>query len=136
MRKTDQELEQILRDSFYMSFPKDKNPSWVKECISFHFNLNKEKKVLELDVFMAKLDPIDDNIFWEVYKGNKIMVEIDKLTGKKSYIISYSRYTPMLVFSASLDKSLTVTVNYKIPNIENLDERDFIFFSNLDRELK
>ena len=101
---------EIARKKFIETHPKNKWPNWLEQQIRIEEHKNQYNKWIISINLMRKIK-LESNQYWELSeKGNNVLVEVDKVTGEKSYIlcgISLADYDTIFKVEVDLDNNST-----------------------------
>ncbi|WP_299684597.1 hypothetical protein [uncultured Dokdonia sp.] len=123
-RKSNEEIEEILKKDFHNFLLNKQAPHWIKSYSQFDFYLNKKTKKVELTSSIKKVI-LEDGVTWENSKLGKQLIKIDD-NGNKTIHISYDNWEDIQIYKSAIDlKSFEVETLYEYNHIELLNEEDF-----------
>lgn len=92
----------LTRNAFLEIHPDGEVPTWFKEGASVSgFKNNLKKWIVRYS--LVPFSPLKENQKWEKIRGEKVVVELDPITGKKSILISREGAEPIIFFEAMID---------------------------------
>lgn len=104
-------------------------PDWFNECVTVSGFKNQNKQwVVRYSV--SPISPLKANQKWEEIRGNKVVVETDPVTEKRSILISREGLAPIVLFEATIDFSTAAVAVIVDDDIAELDGSAFEHYGN------
>ena len=93
--------QKMAIETFFERHPRESLPSWVDQCVTTGgFQISPDAWVIEFT--MIPKVQLNENEFWEMRNGRKVLAMTDLVTGEKRIIIHRSSGEPIVVFRAKI----------------------------------
>ena len=106
----------LASEVFFDRHVDSKLPDWFNDCVTISGFKNQNMQwVVRYSV--SPTSPLKENQEWKEIRGNKVVVETDPVTEKRSILISREGPTPVVLFEATIDLStaaVAVVVDYDL----------------------
>jgi hypothetical protein len=113
----------LASDAYFRRHEKAELPAWFKSCITVS-GLRKDN-VWIVHYSATPFAPLKEHQHWEVIRGNRMVVEVDPITGQRSVLITRDGPKPVVIFEALVNVSGGEVVIQIDRDLSDFDETTF-----------
>lgn len=112
---------------FEKRHPRETRPEWLRRCMMDSYAKDNQGRFVVSFTLTPKI-PLEPNQYWEEIDGERKLVRVDPVTGKKLYVLHRTPPEVITIFKAVVDpetSEVTVLVDLDLSSFKGEDLEGF-----------